>query len=36
MRLRTVVEEICKNCSLIGFTKFGKGDLSQSFPPELV
>lgn len=26
----TVVEEICENCSLIGFTKFGKGDLSQS------
>ena len=41
MRLRIGVEEICKNCSLIGFTNFGKGfeEICKGylqFPPELV
>ena len=36
----TVVEEICENCSLIGFTNFGKGfeEICKGylqFPPEL-
>ena len=41
MRLSIGVEEICKNCSLIGFTNFGKGfeEICKGylqFPPELV